>query len=70
MKWWAKLLIAHERVLAALQSDAGRADHVVEQATTNSDSIQRMALQIELEVVDDYYASGNISRRRSEEASR
>ena len=58
----AKLLIAHERVLAALQSDAGRADHVVEQATTNSDSIQRMALQIELEVVDDYYASGNISR--------
>lgn len=35
----AKLLIAHERVLAALQSDAGRADHVVEQATANSDSI-------------------------------
>lgn len=35
---------------------------MVEQATTNSDSIQRMALQIELEVVDDYYASGNISR--------
>ena len=58
----AKLLIAHERVLAALQSDVGRADHVVEQATANSDSIQRMALQIELEVVDDYYASGNISR--------
>ena len=63
----AKLLIAHERVLAVLESSDGRAERAVQQATANVDSIQRTGLQIESEVIADYYASGQLNRQQAKE---
>lgn len=63
----AKLLIAHERVLAMLESEVGPAERAVNQATTNVETIQRTGLQIESEVIADYYASGHLTRQQAKE---
>lgn len=63
----AKLLIAHERVLAMLESNDTRTERAVQQATTNVDAIQRLGLQIESEVISDYYVSGHLSRQQAKD---
>lgn len=63
----AKLLISHERVLAVLDSEVSPAERAVKQATTDVDSIQRLGLQIESEVIADYYASGHLTRQQTKE---
>lgn len=63
----AKLLIAHERMLSVLESNDGRTERAVKQAITDVDTIQRLGLQIESEVISDYYASGHLSRQQAKE---
>lgn len=63
----AKLLISHERVLAVLESGDNPAQRAVKQATANVDTIQRTGLQIELEVIADFYASGQLTRAQAKE---
>lgn len=63
----AKLLISHERVLAVLESEDRATERAVRQATENVDSIQRLGLQIESEVISDYYAQGYLTRQQAKE---
>lgn len=63
----AKLLIGHERMLSVLESSDGPAERAIEQATANVDAIQRLGLQIESEVIADYYASGRLTRVQAKE---
>ncbi len=61
----AKLIIAHERVLSMLDPNEATTEQAVERATAQIDAIQRKGLQIELEVIQDYYSSGQLTRAQA-----
>lgn len=65
----ARLLIRHERALAvfAVSTDATVTSEAVENATVNTSAIQRRGLQLELEVIQDFYASGDLTRAQAKE---
>ena len=64
----AKLMIGHERALSVLdKSDATMTSEAVENATVSIDEIQRRGLQFELEVIQDFYASGNLTRAQAKD---
>lgn len=64
----AKLLINHERALSVFdRSDATMTSEAVENATVSIDDIQRHGLQYELEVIQDFYASGNLTRAQAKD---
>ena len=64
-----RLLIRHERALAvfALSNDATVTSEAVENATAITNDIQRKGLQLELEVIQDFYASGDLTRAQAKE---
>ncbi len=64
-----RLLIRHERALNVYTSstDATVTSEVVENATAITNDIQRKGLQIELEVIQDFYASGDLTRAQAKE---
>lgn len=64
----AKLMIGHERALSVFdKSDATMTSEAVENATVSIDEIQRRGLQFELEVIQDFYASGNLTRAQAKD---
>lgn len=65
----ARLLIRHERSLAVLErsNDATVTSEAVENVTVSTSNIQRRGLQIELEVIQDFYASGDLTRAQTKE---
>ena len=64
----AKLMISHERALSVFDhSDATMTSEAVENATVSIDDIQRRGLQYELEVIQDFYASGNLTRAQAKD---
>ena len=64
----AKLMIGHERALSVFdKSDATMTSEAVENATVSIDEIQRRCLQFELEVIQDFYASGNLTRAQAKD---
>lgn len=64
----AKLMIGHERALSVFdKSDATMTFEAVENATVSIDEIQRRGLQFELEVIQDFYASGNLTRAQAKD---
>lgn len=64
----AKLMINHERALSVFdRSDATMTSEAVEDATVSIDDIQRRGLQFELEVIQDFYASGNLTRAQAKD---
>lgn len=64
----AKLIIGHERALSVFdKSDATMTSEAVENATVSIDEIQRRGLQFELEVIQDFYASGNLTRAQAKD---
>lgn len=64
----AKLMIGHERALSVFdKSDATMTSEAVQNATASIDDIQRRGLQFELEVIQDFYASGNLTRAQAKD---
>ena len=64
----AKLMIGHERALSVFdKSDATMTSEAVQNATVSIDDIQRRGLQFELEVIQDFYASGNLTRAQAKD---
>lgn len=65
----AKLMINHERALSVFdrEDDATMTSEAVENATVSIDDIQRRGLQFELEVIQDFYASGNLTRAQAKD---
>lgn len=64
----AKLMIGHERALSVFDKlDATMTSEAVENATVSIDEIQRRGLQFELEVIQDFYASGNLTRAQAKD---
>lgn len=60
----ARLLIRHERALAVYATVTSEA---VENAVISTEEIQRRGLQLELEVISDFYASGDLTRAQAKE---
>ena len=61
-------MIGHERALSVFdKSDATMTSEAVENATVSIDEIQRRGLQFELEVIQDFYASGNLTRAQAKD---
>lgn len=65
----ARLLIRHERALAVLEesNDATVTSEAVENVMVSTSDIQRRGLQLELEVIQDFYASGDLTRAQAKE---
>ena len=64
----AKLLISHERALSVFdKSDASVTSMAMETATVSIEEIQRRGLQFEIEVIQDFYASGNLTRAQAKD---
>ncbi len=65
----ARLLIRHERALNLLaeSSDATVTSEAVENVMVSTSAIQRRGLQLELEVIQDFYASGDLTRAQAKE---
>lgn len=64
----ARFLIAHERALAVYEpSEATMTSEVVEDVTTRMEDIQRRGLQLELEVIQDFYADGHLTRAQAKD---
>ena len=64
----AKLMIAHERALSVFdKSDATLSSEAVENAVVGIEDIQRRGLHFELEVIQDFYASGNLTRAQAKD---
>lgn len=65
----ARLLIRHERALNVLaeSTDATVTSEAVENAMVSTNNIQRRGLQLELEVIQDFYASGDLTRAQAKE---
>lgn len=64
----ARLLIRHERALAVYApTDATVTSEAVENAVISTEEIQRRGLQLELEVISDFYASGDLTRAQAKE---
>lgn len=62
----AKLLIGHERALSVFDaSDATVTSEVVEDVTVSTDAIKRRGFELEREVIQDYYADGNLMRAQT-----
>ena len=62
-------MINHERALSVFDrtDDATMTSEAVENATVSIDDIQRRGLQFELEVIQDFYASGNLTRAQAKD---
>jgi hypothetical protein len=54
-------------VLAVLESEEGAASRAVKQATANVDTIQLHGLQIELDVISDFYSAGKLTRQQAKD---
>ena len=64
----AKLLISHEHALSVFEeSDATITSEAMENAMVAVDELRRRGLQIELDVIADFYASGNLTRAQAKE---
>ena len=64
----AKLLINHEHALAVFEpSDATVTSEAVENAVVGTDEIRRRGLSYELEVIQDYYSDGQLTRAQAKE---
>ena len=64
----AKLMINHERALSVFdESGATMTSEAVQDATVSVDEIQRRGLHLELEVIQDFYASGNLTREQAKD---
>lgn len=64
----AKLLIAHERALSVFEdSSATVTSEAVENAVVQLEDIQRQGLQLEMEVIQDFYAAGHLSRSQAKD---
>ena len=65
----ARLLIRHERALNVLEesNDATVTSEAVENVMVSTSAIQRRGLQLELEVIQDFYASGDLTRAQAKE---
>ena len=62
-------MIRHERALNVLaeSTDATVTSEAVENAMVSTNNIQRRGLQLELEVIQDFYASGDLTRAQAKE---
>ena len=64
----AKLMINHERALSVFdKSEATMTSEAVQDATVSIDEIQRRGLHLELEVIQDFYASGSLTREQAKD---
>ena len=65
----ARLLIRHERALAVLEesNDATVTSEAVENVMVSTNAIMQRGLQLELEVIQDFYASGDLTRVQAKE---
>ena len=65
----ARLLIRHERALAVLEesNDATVTSEAVENVMVSTNVIMQRGLQLELEVIQDFYASGDLTRVQAKE---
>ncbi len=64
----AKLMISHERALSVFdQSDATVTSVAMESAMVSIEEIQRRAFSLEIEVIQDFYASGNLTRAQAKD---
>lgn len=65
----ARLLIRHERALNVLEesNDATVTSEAVENVMVSTSAIQRRGLQLELAVIQDFYASGDLTRAQAKE---
>lgn len=64
----AKLMINHERALSVFdKSEATMISEAVQDATVSIDEIQRRGLHLELEVIQDFYASGSLTREQAKD---
>ncbi len=62
----AKILISHEHALSVFdRSDATMTSEAVENAVAGIDDIQRLGLQLELDVIQDFYADGQLTRAQA-----
>gem|GEM_PF-7081060 len=62
------MLIRHERSLAVLEesTDATVTSEAVENVMVSTGDIQRRGLQLELEIIQDFYASGDLTRTQAQ----
>ncbi len=62
-------MIRHERALAVLEesNDATVTSEAVENVMVSTNAIMQRGLQLELEVIQDFYASGDLTRVQAKE---
>ena len=61
-------MINHERALSVFdKSDATMTSEAVQDATVSIDEIRRRGLHLELEVIQDFYASGSLTREQAKD---